>query len=76
VTLHLVSDSGLVLVIFYKKPWLGLLKHFFAVVPVASAAPNEGQDPMLYMGSVVYHESVHISNVKLQYMGVVIIVVK
>lgn len=49
-TCHLVADSRLVPVIFHKNPWLGLLKHFLALVPAASAAPKGSQDPCYVQG--------------------------
>jgi len=45
---HLVADCRLVLVIFRTNPWLGLLKHFLALVPAASAAPKEVKIPVMY----------------------------
>jgi len=69
-TRHLVADSRLVPVIFHTNPWMGLLKHFLALVPAASAAPKGSQDPCCVQGPLFYHESVHLSNVKLQYLTV------
>ena len=54
-TRHLVADSRLVPFIFHKNPWLGLLKHFPALVPAASATPKGIQDPYYRIFSNLIH---------------------
>jgi len=44
---------------------MGLLKHFLALVPAASVTPKGSQDPCYVQGTLFYHESVHLSTVKL-----------
>jgi len=66
----LVADSRLVPVIFHTNPWMGFLKHFLALVPAASVAPTGSQDPCYVQGPLFYHESVHLSGVKIQYLTV------
>jgi len=69
-THRLVADFRLVPVIFRTNPWMGLLKHFLALVPAASVAPKGSQDPCYVQDPLFYHESLHLSSVKLQYLTV------